>query len=294
MKKIIKLLILTSIIIVGLISCEDETKNPLYNLDAESIETGAYFRAINYGGTINLLNLEDSSYSIQGELVTPENGADTENIELWVEFKDRSTETSDDSVSSTFINSVDVSTLALNSNGFPKHTFSMSIPEVLEALNLDSSLISGGDQILFQIIIKMKNGRVFEADNTGDSIRGELFFLSNFEYTGGVVCINPPMPGKWILEMTDLYGDGWNGGNIVVSIDGELTTYAAEGTGGTVTINIPEGTIEFTFTYSAGAWEGENLYTLTNPQGQIILDEGVGDESNENGPTEGELLNICP
>ncbi|MDG1320957.1 MAG: hypothetical protein P8P28_02890, partial [Polaribacter sp.] len=63
------------------------------------------------------MNLEDSSYSIQGELVTPENGADTENIELWVEFKDRSTETSDDSVSSTFINSVDVSTLALNSNG---------------------------------------------------------------------------------------------------------------------------------------------------------------------------------
>jgi len=49
------------------------------------------------------LNLEDSSYSIQGELVTPENGADTENIELWVEFKDRSTETSDDSVSSNLL-----------------------------------------------------------------------------------------------------------------------------------------------------------------------------------------------
>ena len=294
MKKTIKLLILPCLLIIGLYSCEDEEKDPLYKLSAEEIETGAYFRSINAGGTVNLLDLDASSYSIQGELVTPQNGADVESVELWVEFKDESTDGGDDSVASTFITSADASTFTINANGFPEHTFSRTIPEVLTALNLDSALVSGGDRIFFQIVINMIDGRVFDTNNTGDSVKGELFFSSPFEFTAGVVCLATPIPGDWVLEMTDLFGDGWNGGTITVSIDGEQTVYLAEGTSTTAIISIPVGTTEFTFTYTAGGWEGENLYTLTDPNGVVVLDEGVGDYSQENGPTEGELLNICP
>ena len=295
MKNILKLLILTSLILVfGLYSCEEEEKDPFYNLSATEIETGAFFRSINAGGTINLNNLDGSSYSVQGELVTPQNGADVESIELWVEFKDRSTDPDDDSVASTFVTSVAASSLSANSDGFPEHTFAMTMPEVLAALSLDSALISGGDQFFFQVVIKMTDGRVFDKDSTGDSVKGELFFSSPFEYAAGVVCLIDPTPGDWILEMTDLFGDGWNGGNIVVNIDGEQTRYAAEGSSTTATITIPDGTSEFTFTYTAGGWEGENLFTLTDPDGNVVLDEGVGDFSQENGPPEGELLNVCP
>ena len=82
-------------------------------------------------------------------------------------------------------------------------------------------------------------------------------------------------------------------GNIVVSLDGEQTTYFADGVGQTEIITIAAGTSEFTFTYTAGSWEGENLYILTDPNGVVVLDEGVGDWSFENGPREGELLNVC-
>ncbi|GAA4268082.1 hypothetical protein [Hyunsoonleella aestuarii] len=295
MKKIINILVLPCLILFSLSSCEEEEKDPFYKLSFDEIETGAYFRSILAGGTVNLNDLDNSVYNIQGELVTPEAGADVESIELWVEFKDRSTDSGDDdSVASTFVTSISSSSLPTNSNGFPEHTFNMTIPEAMTALGLDSSQISGGDQFFFQVVIIMTDGRVFDKDTSGDSIKGELFFASPFEYTATVVCIAFPIPGDWVLDMIDLFGDGWNGGNIVVSLDGVQTTYFPPGSSLTEIITVAPGTSEFTFTYTAGGWEGENLYTLTDPNGVVVLDEGVGDYSQENGPREGELLNVCP
>lgn len=294
MRKLINILILPCLIVFSLSSCEQEEKDPFYKLSSAEIETGAYFRSIVAGGTVDLNDLDNSVYSIQGELVTPENGNDVESIELWVEFKDRSTNTEDDSVTSTFVTTVNPSSLMQNTDGLLEHTFNMTIPEAMTALGLNSSLISGGDQFFFQVVINMNDGRVFDKDSSGDSIKGELFFSSPFEYTASVVCLADPIVGDWILEMTDLYGDGWNGGNIVVSLDGEQTTYACGGASQTEIISISPGTLEFTFTYTAGSWEGENLYTLTDPNGVVVLNEGVGDWSQENGPREGELLNVCP
>ncbi len=47
------------------------------------------------------------------------------------------------------------------------------------------------------------------------------------------------------------------------------------------------------FTYTAGDWEGENLYTLSDPSGTLILSDGTGDGSRTNGPAEGEQYNTC-
>ena len=38
---------------------------------------------------------------------------------------------------------------------------------------------------------------------------------------------------------------------------------------------------------------GENLYTLTDPNGVVVLEDGVGDWSRDNGPAEGEQFNKC-
>ena len=47
------------------------------------------------------------------------------------------------------------------------------------------------------------------------------------------------------------------------------------------------------FTYNAGEWEGENLYTLTDPNGVVILNDETGDGSMTNGPATGEQYNTC-
>ncbi|MGB2370348.1 MAG: hypothetical protein ACPH53_03420 [Flavobacteriaceae bacterium] len=43
----------------------------------------------------------------------------------------------------------------------------------------------------------------------------------------------------------------------------------------------------------AGDWEGENTYTLKDPGGNIIIQDGSGDGSRDNGPASGEQFNKC-
>lgn len=100
----------------------------------------------------------------------------------------------------------------------------------------------------------------------------------------------------WNLEVTDLYGDGWNGGFITVEADGVSTDYAAEDLDGEVNLaetqNI-EFTIgngsDYTITYTGGGgtgagpgWESENQYSLTAPNGTVYADGPI--------PTEGVIV----
>ncbi|MDX9751850.1 MAG: PKD domain-containing protein, partial [Flavobacteriales bacterium] len=43
----------------------------------------------------------------------------------------------------------------------------------------------------------------------------------------------------WTLEMEDSWGDGWNGAQLTVNIDGVANTYSAMGTGTTVDLTVP-------------------------------------------------------
>ena len=95
------------------------------------------------------------------------------------------------------------------------------------------------------------------------------------------------------LLLEDAYGDGWNGGLITVAIDGTETQYTCAGATATETITIPAGTSQLLFTYTAGDWEGENLYTLKDPSGTVILSDGIGDGNRDDGPAEGEQFNTC-
>ncbi|MBL4704467.1 MAG: T9SS type A sorting domain-containing protein [Flavobacteriales bacterium] len=79
---------------------------------------------------------------------------------------------------------------------------------------------------------------------------------------------------SYSLVMSDSYGDGWNGGTVTVNFDGEkYGTFNAEGTGSTVTINIPNGT-SYELVYSAGLYEGENTYDFDDPLGTTLFSDG--------------------
>lgn len=90
----------------------------------------------------------------------------------------------------------------------------------------------------------------------------------------------------WTFEMTDLYGDGWNGGFLEVNTDSGSAEYYAMDEDGlvgvaettTVTVPIPLGD-NYTITYVSGGgtgagpgWESENVYTLTAPDGTVFSD----------------------
>lgn len=78
---------------------------------------------------------------------------------------------------------------------------------------------------------------------------------------------------NWTLQMNDSWGDGWNGGQLTVTINGVPTNYSATGNGTTVQLTITPGAA-IALNYTAGAWEGENTYTLTDDQGNTIHSAG--------------------
>ncbi|QRM88040.1 hypothetical protein FG167_01975 [Lacinutrix sp. WUR7] len=108
----------------------------------------------------------------------------------------------------------------------------------------------------------------------------------------------------WLLETSDTYGDGWNGGYVEVISDGITTQYAASDVGPGVidafNINIGDGS-DYTITYVSGGgtgagpgWESENYFKLTAPDG-TVWEEGTMDYSGI--PTAGVITtgtNVCP
>ena len=116
---------------------------------------------------------------------------------------------------------------------------------------------------------------------TGVNVR--TTFKTPFRYSTKLFALKPQCQ-EIDFKMTDVYGDGWNGAKIVVSIDGDVTEYSCTGPSVTETINIPEGTSRLLFTYVPGDWEGENLYTFTDPNGTVILKDGSETEVETTAP----------
>ena len=83
--------------------------------------------------------------------------------------------------------------------------------------------------------------------------------------------------GVYSLELSDSYGDGWNGAEIDVIVNGETseTVTLSTGTGPeTFEVFAVEGDIvEFSFT--SGSWDSEVSFVITNPTGYEIYNGGA-------------------
>jgi len=82
------------------------------------------------------------------------------------------------------------------------------------------------------------------------------------------------------LLMQDSYGDGWNGGQVQVRVNGTTVgTYAAAGEGSTAVFTACTGDA-IQLVYTAGDWENENTYQLLGTYGNVLFtagpDPGVG------------------
>jgi hypothetical protein len=79
----------------------------------------------------------------------------------------------------------------------------------------------------------------------------------------------------YTLVMNDSYGDGWNGANLVVNVNGSaFGSYTiSSGSTNTVTIAVPTGaTIQLV--YTSGSFESEVSYQFKNPAGTTIYSAG--------------------
>ena len=262
--------------------------------DIVASNTGAVLTTVStVGGTINKLNPSESM--LQSTVLFNDFGSnDTmESVDLYLLFAD--TTPVDNEIiqlDEVLLENVSASAFTQGESGFPEYQYSISANTMLSTLNLSADQIDGGDLFVLRYALNLKDGRTFSTANTGNNVR-TTSHNAPFRYSSVVVCFKTPEAGNWTLEMEDVFGDGWNGASISVSIDGAVTEYTCTGNSTIETISIPQGTSRLLFTYTAGDWEGENLYTLSDPSGTLILSDGTGDGSRTNGPAEGEQYNSC-
>ncbi|MFK7814649.1 MAG: hypothetical protein AB8B59_19290 [Maribacter sp.] len=273
-------------------SCEfNET--PL-NEDIVAQNLGAVLTTVStVGGTINKLNPSESSLTNTVLFNDHLENNTIESIDMFLLFADTTPVNNQVlTVEEAFIENIPGSAFAPGDSGFPEHTYTIGGEEMLSAVNLTADQIDGGDLFILRYVLNLTDGRSFSAADTGTNVR-TTSHVTPFRYSSVVVCFKVPEAGDWTLRMEDVYGDGWNGGSITVSIDGVETNYSTPAALAVETITIPEGTSKLLFTYTAGDWEGENLYTFTDPNGVEILSDGIGDGNRNDGPAEGEQFNTC-
>ncbi len=273
-------------------SCEYD-KSPL-DEDTVAQNEGAVLTTVStVGGTINKLNPSESLLENTVLFNDFDENDTIESIDLYVLFADTTPVNNEVlDIDEVFIENVPGSAFTVGDSGFPEHTYSINAETMLDAVGLTADQIDGGDLFILRYVLNLTDGRSFSADDTGTNVR-TTSHVTPFRYSSVVVCFKIPEPGDWTLEMNDLFGDGWQGGFITVSIDGEETDYSPTGFSTTETITIPAGTTRLLFSYTSGDWEGENTYTFTDPNDVVILEDGIGDGNRDVGPATGEQFNTC-
>ncbi len=229
----------------------------------------------------------DSTWDIQVELQDEEGGTLVREVQLTVDFRDNKDDGTDFSKDPVPLRTIPFSEFSTGERGLPVTNISVALSEAINLLGLSPGQFDGGDIFRIGVTLVLNDGTTVSRADSSGRITGGSFFSSPFQYDIGIVCLNVPTPGDWILAMRDSYGDGWDGANITVNIDGNKATYTVDaGSAADVTINIPDGSEFFLFTYNSGNFEGEHTYTLTDPNGMVVIDDGPS-------PTVGEQLNPC-
>jgi gliding motility-associated-like protein len=82
-------------------------------------------------------------------------------------------------------------------------------------------------------------------------------------------------PCAYVLNLTDSFGDGWNGNNLLVTVNGVQTSYTVpSGSQSNFTVNIPHGaavTIQF---QNSGNWVNECEFVVLDPTGNVVTQQG--------------------
>lgn len=209
------------------------------------------------------------NFAVQG----PANGSKVEKVDVFITFNDvitnRAPSQSTDAVlvktiaGSEFVNNI-------GDSFRPEFNFEISLQELLDVTGVDEGAVNGSDQFIVTFILTDLDGREFTRT-----------------FDGQLVCEIPTDVTKLFLEISDSYGDGWDGAYLNVVIDGVVTKYTINtGSQETFELNVPSGS-SLELVYFPGNYENEHTYRLYAEDGTIILKDGPS-------PVPGsKVLNFC-
>lgn len=258
-------------------SCEDESKNP-QDIQLDDDNTAPFVRLIPETSIFDISMINDASYI--GTLSAP-----ADNVSSWTVGVYRiSSGVSSDTITLKTI------------TDFPAD-LEITTTEISDALDINISDFLAGDNIQFVASSVGDNGKELTYDDLSGTLKGqpEQHQAFNFGLFVGCPETEEPIdivPGDWVINMTDAYGDGWQPGNadgggpgITVTLSdgtvfeiGLCTPYEDPGydctdelSSGTATITIPDGLTDadWEWTFNGDHW-GEMGYEIFTPNGNLV------------------------
>lgn len=297
MKSLKKALFSLTAVSFAFIGCEDGDK--VFD-DIRSNETrGAVLRTVTFNTNEIPIGASDYMFEVELEVQDQANGANSAQVEVYLSFVDNTIEAGDPDLSKAeaFVETLDVSSFSTGEFGLPRTTYSLSLPTMLSTLGLSEAdiFVTGGDTFSVRFELVLNDGRRYTNTDNSGTLTGS-FFSSPFLYTTIVVC--PPLapsPGTWTINMTDAYGDGWNGASFDITIDGTVFNFALEGSAATETLEVPDGASAISIIFNSGDWDPEIGATIVSSTGTTIV-EFIADPSqgqDQIHPNGVELIDYC-
>ena len=295
MKNIIYLLSFLTV----LISCT-ESENTI-DFVLENFEQGAVIRTISSEGDYNFYDTENSVFSATIEEHDIEDGALMQSVEIYVSLNGGA---------EALFQTLQPGEFTTGPTGLPRTNINVSFADAVSSLGLNSSQYTGGDAINIRLKLNLTDGRSFSSENVTGSMTGS-YFASPYSYNMVIKCIPlSAVPGIYTFNMSDSYGDGWQGSHIKVTVDGTTTYYgipspyesdadrnallepfSGNDSGGTAKLTIPEGASTMSFEWNSGDYPSECAYTI-----EYTKLDGTGQQTafNESSVAAGtKVLSIC-
>ena len=268
------------------VSCVDSENTIDTVLD---YETGAILRTISVNNAVLNSSDPNSTFSVTVEEQDEADGALFAQVNVYVQLKDLTADNGDSSVDFTYVRSMPASEFTTGPVGLPRGTVEMPFGEAASAMGVGPDDYTPGDVFVVGLEVELTDGRTYDWTSAAGIITGG-FFASPFKYNALLTC--SPMPGTYVVDMYDSYGDGWqtgsydSGGALSVDIDGTVVdvamcsqwgTYSydcvasADGYYAQATVEIPVGTESATWNWF-GDFYGEIALTVTAPNGQVAFD----------------------
>lgn len=164
-------------------ACETEM---IERFDEFSFDNGGYMRTVtplSTTFTVSKANMTGTKMEMVLEAVTPDQGANFDRYEMRIRFVDATAANGNNSKAEAAFKSFAASQYAKDpQTGYPRLTVSVTGKEMMDVLALTDAQVSSGDRFEITATMFLKDGRSFNASNTGADIRGGAFYNSPFFY----------------------------------------------------------------------------------------------------------------
>lgn len=184
----------------------------------ETTTSGGFLRTIKLNGTTVQSNVTTANvtfgstadatpFSLELEAQDNQKGALLEKVDVYLSFtRDAGNTTSTASKPAVFWKSYNASVLTAGSIGLPRLTFATTLGEIRTFLGITPTQYAGADRFHVSFKYVMKDGRVFDQNNSNSNVVGGAYMRSPFIYSLNVVCpITESLAGTHSYVSTQLF-----------------------------------------------------------------------------------------